>query len=95
MRLAQFLALVAMALVFVVTAVAQVPNVQIDAYDGGYQPCEPSPCHQPSRPRRVVAGSILDNVYTPRRGRWTKDRSSLGVFGDPWWPTSGDFYFCI
>ena len=88
---------------FVVTAasvVAQVPNVQIDAYDGtGYQPCEPSLAISPVDPDVMVAGSILDNVYTSQDGgkTWTKDvlTSRYGVFGDPCVVASprGDFYY--
>ena len=83
-----------------VCVVAQVPNVQIDTYDGtGYQPCEPSLAISPVDPDVMVAGSILDNVYTSQDGgkTWTKDvlTSRYGVFGDPCVVASprGDFYY--
>ena len=87
-------------LVTAACVVAQVPNVQIDAYDGtGYQPCEPSLAISPVDPDVMVAGSILDNVYTSQDGgkTWTKDvlTSRYGVFGDPCVVASprGDFYY--
>lgn len=63
-------------------------NVIIEAYSGkGYQPCEPSIAIDPTNPANIVAGAILDKVYTSAdTGRtWTIDRltSELGVFGDP------------
>lgn len=98
-RLEQFQALAAMALAFS-TAMAQVPNVQLDVWSGeGYQPCEPSIAMDPNNPDVVVAGSILDNVYRSEDGgvTWAKDKltSPLGVFGDPCVVASntGDFYF--
>ena len=79
---------------------AQVPNVQLDAYQGeGYQPCEPSIAMSPLDPNIVVAGSILDNVYTSQDAgkTWAKSKltSKYGVFGDPCVVPSptGDFYY--
>jgi hypothetical protein len=74
--------------------------VRIHEWDGqGYQPCEPSIAINPRNPDQIVAGSILDNVYTSDNGGWTWDRETLksryGVFGDPCIIASnkGDFYY--
>ena len=62
-------------------------------------PCEPSICIDPNNPDRIVAGSILDVVYTSSDGghTWTKDklRSSYGVYGDPVLVANykGDFFY--
>ncbi len=63
-------------------------NVQIDIEDGtGYAPCEPSIAISQKNPKKIVAGAILDKVYTSKDGgvTWTKERlkSDLGVYGDP------------
>ncbi|MEO0404725.1 MAG: sialidase family protein [Bacteroidota bacterium] len=76
-------------------------NVMIHQYSGsGYQPCEPSIAVDVTNPSKVVAGSILNNVYTSLdSGRtWTLDvlESDLGVFGDPCIissPKGGFYYF--
>ena len=80
---------------------AQVPpNIVIEAWSGqGYQPCEPSIAIHPDDPSVIVAGAILDKVYTSSdSGRtWKIDRlsSPLGVFGDPCIIASpkGDFHY--
>ena len=73
------------------TAVAQVPNVQLDVWSGeGYQPCEPSIAMDPNNPDVVVAGSIMDNVYRSEDGgvTWAKDKlpRPLGCLAThAWW----------
>lgn len=62
-------------------------------------PCEPSICIDPTNANRIVAGSILDIVYTSSDGghTWSKDklRSSYGVYGDPVIVANykGDFFY--
>jgi len=62
-------------------------------------PCEPSICIDPNNKDRIVAGSILDKVYTSADGgkTWTKNtlKSSLGVYGDPVVRANykGDFFY--
>ncbi len=52
-----------------------------------FAPCEPSIAIDPNNPNRMVAGSVLNNVYHSKDGglTWKKDilTSSLGVYGDP------------
>lgn len=77
------------------------PNVKIgDSSDGGgYPPCEPSICINPTNPDNIVAGTILDRVYYSKDGgkTWTYKvlKSSYGVFGDPVViaDTKGNFYY--
>lgn len=64
------------------------PNVEIEPYARyTYPPCEPTIAIDPVNPAHVVAGAILDKVYTSAdTGRtWTINRltSDLGVYGDP------------
>ena len=75
-------------------------NVLIEAQKGfGYPPCEPSICVSPVDPSHVVAGAILDRVYTSADSgkTWTANalRSKYGVFGDPTLIASpeGHFYY--
>ena len=75
-------------------------NVLIEAQKGfGYPPCEPSICVSPADPSHVVAGAILDRLYTSADSgkTWTADalRSKYGVFGDPTLIASpeGHFYY--
>lgn len=70
------------------TAQSNFKNICVDK--GGYGslgPCEPSICIDPSNPKIVVAGSVLNSVYYSKNGgkRWKKKTltSSYGVFGDP------------
>ncbi len=62
-------------------------------------PCEPTICINPNNPNHIVAGAILDKVYTSTDGgrNWTKDRlrSSYGVYGDPVIRANykGDFFY--
>lgn len=63
-------------------------NIRIEPFTGrGYQPCEPSIAIDPNDPSIMVAGAILDKVYTSADSgkTWSIDRltSDLGVFGDP------------
>ena len=73
--------------------------VMIDAGNSGLGPCEPSICIDPTNKDRVVAGAILDRVYTSEDGglTWTKDklRSPYGVYGDPVVRANyqGDFFY--
>ncbi len=50
-------------------------------------PCEPSISINPGNVQQMVAGSVLDNVYTSEDGgfSWHKSKlkSSFGVYGDP------------
>ena len=62
-------------------------------------PCEPSIAIDPNNPKRIVAGSVLDNIYCSEDGgmTWTEDRlsSSFGVYGDPVLEANykGDFFY--
>lgn len=67
---------------------AQIPNVLLDADDGsGYPPCEPSVAISRTNPQLIVAGSIIDKVYTSEDGGKTWETSRIkgryGAFGDP------------
>jgi len=66
---------------------SQFTNVIIDDSSEGYPPCEPSIAISPSNPDVIVAGAILDKLYTSNDGgkTWKVDRieSKYGVFGDP------------
>ena len=77
-------------------------NVELVSGKGrfsSFDPCEPSIAIDPTNPKRMVAGSILDNVYKSVDGgiTWDHDvmKSSHGVYGDPTIVASpkGDFYF--
>ena len=58
---------------------------EIEAYKVGT--AEPSITYNPINPKQLIAGSVLNNVYTSNDGglTWTKSRlsSSQGVYGDP------------
>lgn len=66
-----------------------IKNVLIDEEGSFFNPgpCEPSIFANPTNPKNVVAGAILDRVYHSNDGgkTWTKSqlKSSYGVFGDP------------
>ncbi len=66
---------------------SQFTNVIIDESSDGYPPCEPSIAISPSNPDVIVAGAILDKLYTSKDGgkTWKVDKltSQYGVFGDP------------
>jgi hypothetical protein len=77
-------------------------NIELKSEKGvfsPYEPCEPSIAIDPTNPKRMVAGSILNNVYKSIDGgiTWDHDvlKSSHGVYGDPTIVASptGDFYF--
>ena len=66
----------------------QFVNVRIDQQVSGQMgPCEPSLFINPLNKDEIVAGAILDKVYTSQDGgkSWTKGRleSPYGVWGDP------------
>ncbi|MBI1267720.1 MAG: glycosyl hydrolase [Cryomorphaceae bacterium] len=87
MRIAFFFAFASLLLASELTG-QSVENVLIHEWDGaGYQPCEPAIAICPNNPSKIVAGSVLSNVYTSAdTGKtWTRDilASPLGVFGDP------------
>ncbi len=76
------------------------PNVKIfDQQPGAYAPCEPSIAVDPSDPSRLVAGAVLDYVFTSSDSgkTWTNDRltSRYGVYGDPCViaDEDGNFYY--
>lgn len=62
-------------------------NILIHSADSFVGPCEPSIAINPNNTDQIVAGSVLDNVYTSSDGgrTWTKDhmQSPYGVYGDP------------
>ena len=62
-------------------------DVVIHSASGYIGPCEPSICISPSDQNHIIAGSVLDNVYTSHNGgkTWTIDKitSTYGVYGDP------------
>lgn len=62
-------------------------NVLIHAGKRGVGPCEPSIKISPADKDKMVAGSVLDNVYFSADGgaTWSIDKltSSYGVYGDP------------
>lgn len=62
-------------------------NVLIHEATGGVGPCEPSICIHPENNKKIVAASVLNNVYTSENAgkTWTKStlNSSHGVYGDP------------
>ena len=77
-------------------------NVKLESREGifsSFDPCEPSIAIDPTNPKRMVAGSILNNVYKSFDGgiTWDHDvlKSSHGVYGDPTIVASplGDFYY--
>ena len=76
-----------------------IKNVMIDSTTIPYSVCEPSICISPVNQDIIIAGSVLNNVYTSLDGgkSWSKDKlqSSHGVFGDPVIRADfdGNFYF--
>ena len=74
-------------------------NVLIHAGKGNVGPCEPSIKISPADKNKIVAGSVLDNVYFSEDGgkTWSIDKlkSSYGVYGDPviGADPKGNFYF--
>ncbi|NQX91747.1 MAG: exo-alpha-sialidase, partial [Flavobacteriales bacterium] len=76
------------------------PNIRLGEDNKGvYPPCEPSIAIDVNDPAKMVAGSIINNVYTSSDSgkTWTQDqlKSPLGVFGDPCIVSSpkGGFYY--
>ncbi|MBI1315586.1 glycosyl hydrolase [bacterium] len=74
------------------------PLVQIaEGLPGQTGPCEPDIAIDPENPARMVAGSVLRNVYSSQDGgrSWTTARleSPLGVFGDPCLVADGRGHF--
>ena len=77
-------------------------NVQLVSGKGwfsSFDPSEPSIAIDPTNPKRMVAGSILNNVYKSCDGGITWDHDALksphGVYGDPTIVASpkGEFYY--
>lgn len=62
-------------------------NIKIHTSRGGTGPCEPSISIHPKNPEKMVAGSVLDNLYISEDGGFTwkieKLTSPFGVYGDP------------
>ena len=84
------------------SAQSEYKNVELVSGKGifsSFDPSEPSIAIDPTNPKRMVAGSILNNVYKSEDGgiTWDHDvlKSSHGVYGDPTIVASplGDFYF--
>lgn len=65
----------------------------------GVGPCEPSICIDPTNKNRILAASVLNNVYISNDGGNTWDKSKLnsshGVYGDPVLVANynGDFFY--
>ena len=87
---------------FCACAQSEYKNVELVSGKGifsSFDPSEPSIAIDPTNPKRMVAGSILNNVYKSEDGgiTWDHDvlKSSHGVYGDPTIVASplGDFYF--
>ncbi len=74
-------------------------NVLIHQGTTGFGPCEPSIYINPKDDNKIVAGSVLNNVYFSDDGgvTWSKDQleSSYGVYGDPVISadSKGNFYY--
>lgn len=64
-----------------------IENIKIHEATTFVGPCEPSISINPINTNNIVAGSVLDNVYTSNDGgnTWTLDilKSTFGVYGDP------------
>lgn len=62
-------------------------NIVIDSGNGSFAPCEPSISISPVNVDFIVAGSVLNHVYTSLDAgkTWQKNdlKSSFGVYGDP------------
>lgn len=89
-------------LVLSANAQSEYKNVELVSGKGrfsSFDPSEPSIAIDPTNPKNMVAGSILNNVYKSSDGGLTWDhdvlKSSHGVYGDPTIVASpkGDFYF--
>jgi len=83
-------------------AYGQFKNILLDSGgidQGMYAPCEPSIAINKKNTKNIVAGAILNKVYTTHDGglSWKKSTlsSPLGVFGDPVLISSdkGDLYY--
>lgn len=71
-----------------ILAQAQISNVLLDTEgEEGYPPCEPSVAISRTNPDLIVAGAIIDKVYTSEDGgkSWGLHRlkGRYGAFGDP------------
>jgi len=70
-----------------IQALGQYPNVKISESISGFQPCEPSISINRYNPLQMVAGSVLNQVFTSSDGGQTWDvktlTSKFGVYGDP------------
>lgn len=63
-------------------------NIVIDSLrPGGFPPCEPTICIDPTNKQHILAGAVLDYVYESFDGgkTWKNDKlkSTYGVYGDP------------
>ena len=79
---------------------SQFENIMIDIQKGfGYPPCEPSIAISKTNPDVIVAGAILNKVYTSSDGgkTWKNNglKSKFGVYGDPCVVSdyNGGFYY--
>ncbi len=66
---------------------SQIKPIKLDGGEEGRAPSEPTVAINPTNPNNIVAGAILDKVYTTFDGgkTWETSRleSSYGVWGDP------------
>jgi hypothetical protein len=71
-------------------------SIEVVTIHEGYMssPCEPTISIDPTNDNNVVAGAVLDNIYTSEDGgrTWKKDKmkSTSGVYGDPVIRHTGD-----
>ena len=79
---------------------AQIKNIKIAEGKGGEAPEEPSICINSKKPKRIVAGANIKNLYYSKNGglKWKKvdiKSNTHGVYGDPCIITddNGDFYY--
>lgn len=77
----------------------EIEAVMIELASSFVGPCEPSIAIDPNNPMRMVAGSVLNNVYISNDGgkNWQVNKlsSSYGVYGDPVIEANyqGDFFY--
>lgn len=86
-------------ILFSIATQAQFKNIVLDEGSADNRACEPSIAISLKDPQKIVAASVLNNVYTSSDGgqSWKKSTlaSPLGVWGDPVVISDfkGDFYY--